>query len=153
MRRFVVLFAIILVGVAFAATALAADDELAALLTKADDAYSTGRYREAVPTAERILTLSGERYGEADPQYAAALNGLATFLQLTGSLDRAEELLRRSLAIDLAALGPDHPDVATREANLALVLLDKDNPSEVLNCCTGRSPASIDSRRRPSVTG
>ena len=89
-----------------------------------------------------------ERYGEADPRYAAALNGLATFLQLTGSLDRAEELLRRSLAIDLAALGPDHPDVATRQANLALVLLDKDNPAEAAELCAKRSPAATGSRRR-----
>ncbi len=74
--------------------------------------------------------MSRERFGEADPRYAAALNGLATFLQFTGSLDRAEQLLRLSLAIDVAALGPDHPDVATREANLALVLLDKGNSVE-----------------------
>ena len=82
---------------------------------------------------ERIVALARERFGEADPHYAAALNTLATFLQFTGPLDRAEQLLRQSLAIDLAALGPDHPDVVTRECNLALVLLDKATPPRPQN--------------------
>jgi CHAT domain-containing protein/tetratricopeptide (TPR) repeat protein len=108
----------------------AEEDELAKLWAQTDADYNTGRYVEAVPAAERIVELSRERFGEADPRYAAALNGLATFLQFTGSFDRAEQLLRQSLAIDISALGPDHPDVATREANLALVLLDKGNAVE-----------------------
>jgi CHAT domain-containing protein/tetratricopeptide (TPR) repeat protein len=118
------------VATMFASTGEAEEDELAKLSAQSDIDYNTGRYSEAVPVAERIVALSRERFGEADPRYAAALNGLATFLQFTGSLDRAEQLLRLSLAIDVAALGPDHPDVATREANLALVLLDKGNSVE-----------------------
>src|SRR5436190_3119340 len=101
MRRLALLLALI-AGVALARPAAA--DELDTLLRQVDEAYNTGRYVEAVPLAERLVALSGERYGEADPRYGAALNGLATFLQLTGSLDRAEELLRHSLTIDLAAL-------------------------------------------------
>jgi CHAT domain-containing protein/Tfp pilus assembly protein PilF len=121
---------VVLALVAAAAASSAAEDELDKLVAQSDRFYNTGRYAEAVPVAERIVALNRERYGDTDPRYAAALNGLATFLQFTGALDRAEALLRDSLRIDLAALGPDHPDVATRQANLALVLLDKDNPAE-----------------------
>jgi CHAT domain-containing protein/tetratricopeptide (TPR) repeat protein len=130
MRLLLLLVAVALGTVIFIGPSRAEEDELAKLLAQTDLDYSTGRYAEAVPAAERIVVLARERFGEADPRYAAALNGLATFLQFTGSLDRAEELLRQSLAIDISALGPDHPDVATREANLALVLLDKGNAVE-----------------------
>jgi CHAT domain-containing protein/Flp pilus assembly protein TadD len=143
MRRFLVLIAVILGELVFSSQLLAVGDELSALLAQADEAYNTGRYLEAVPVAERIVALSRENYGEADPRYAAALNGLATFLQFTGSLDQAEQLLRQSLAIDLSVLGPDHPDVATREANLALVLLDKDNAVEAAELLH-RALASLD---------
>ncbi|HYM73849.1 MAG TPA: CHAT domain-containing tetratricopeptide repeat protein [Stellaceae bacterium] len=124
------LAALVLGLIALAAPGQAEEDELARLLAQSDRLYNTGQYADAVPVTERIVALTRERYGEADPRYAAALNGLATFLQFTGALDRAEKLLRQSLAIDLAALGPDHPDVATRRGNLALVLLDEDNPVE-----------------------
>jgi len=125
------LFVAVAVGaVIFVGPGRAEEDELAKLWAQTDADYNTGRYVEAVPAAERIVELSRERFGEADPRYAAALNGLATFLQFTGSFNRAEQLLRQSLAIDISALGPDHPDVATREANLALILLDKGNAVE-----------------------
>lgn len=143
MRRLLILVAVVLVGIVVFSRRSAVGDELSDLTAQADEAYNTGRYLEAVPVADRIVAISRERYGEADPRYAAALNGLATFLQLTGSLDRAEQLLRQSLAIDLAALDPDHPDVATREANLALVLLDKDNAVEAAELLH-RALASLD---------
>ncbi len=134
LRRLVgrpVLLAAVALGAAiFAGPGGAEEDELARLVAQSDADYNSGRYAEAVPVAERIVTLSRERFGEADPRYAAALNGLATVLQFSGLLDRAERLLRQSLAIDVAVLGPEHPDVATREANLALVLLDKGNAVE-----------------------
>jgi CHAT domain-containing protein len=128
--RWRVLFVACALAAIFAAGARADEDELAQLLAQSDKDYNTGRYADAVPVAERIVALTRERFGDKDPRYAAALNGLATFLQFTGSLDRAEQLLRQSLAIDIAVLGPDHPDVATRKANLALVLLDKGNAAE-----------------------
>jgi len=41
-----------------------------------------------------------------------------------GDLPGAREQLERALAITEAALGPDHPDVATRRGNLGSVLWD-----------------------------
>ena len=48
------------------------------------------------------------------PAVAIDLNNLAQLLQATNRLAEAEPLMRRALAIDEAAYGPDHPDVAMR---------------------------------------
>ena len=151
MRRLALLVGL-LAALALGLQRPAAAEELDALLAQVDEAYNTGRYVEGVQLAERLVALSGRRYGEADPRYAAALNGLATFLQLTGSLDRAEELLRRSLAIDLAALGTDHPDVAIRQANLALVLLDKEQAAAAAELLR-QALASTDRQPETAVRG
>ena len=47
---------------------------------------------------------------------------VATTLQDQGKLAEAEPLYQRSLAIGEKTLGPDHPTVATRFNNLALLL-------------------------------
>lgn len=53
---------------------------------------------------------------------ADTLNDLAGLLQATGRYAEAEPLYRRDLAISEAALGPEHPDVATSLNNLAALL-------------------------------
>ena len=45
-------------------------------------------------------------------------------LRVLGRVTEAEPLLRRALAIQEAALGPDHPNTAYSLSNLALVLRD-----------------------------
>ena len=52
---------------------------------------------------------------------AAALNNLALAHYAQGDLDAAEPLYARALEIDEAALGPDHPGIATDLGNLALL--------------------------------
>ena len=53
--------------------------------------------------------------------YATSLNNLGALYRERGEYDRAEELLRRALAIDQAALGPQHPTCVAELANLALL--------------------------------
>ena len=45
---------------------------------------------------------------------AIVLNNLAQLLQATNSLAEAEPLMRRTLAIEEAAYGPDHPTALGR---------------------------------------
>ena len=52
------------------------------------------------------------------------LDRAATYLQVHARLAEARPLAERALAIDEAAYGPDHPDVAIRLNNLALILRD-----------------------------
>jgi hypothetical protein len=49
-----------------------------------------------------------------------------------GDLDRAQQLLERSLSLDEARYGPDNPNIAIRLANLANVLCDRDRPAEAV---------------------
>jgi hypothetical protein len=49
---------------------------------------------------------------------------LAAILRDLGLAGEARPLAERALAIAEAALGPDHPDVATRLGNLATILRD-----------------------------
>ncbi|CAN0540423.1 unnamed protein product, partial [Ectocarpus sp. 12 AP-2014] len=51
-------------------------------------------------------------YGADHPEVATTLNNLAGLLETQGEYTAAETLYERSLAIQEAALGPEHPDVA-----------------------------------------
>ena len=61
---------------------------------------------------------------DAAEDTAWLLDRAATYLQVHARLADARPLAERALAITEAALGPDHPDVATRLNNLALILRD-----------------------------
>ena len=52
------------------------------------------------------------------------LDRAGTYLQVHARLTDAQALLERALAITEAAYGPDHPTVAIRLNNLALILRD-----------------------------
>ena len=56
------------------------------------------------------------------------LDRAATYLRVRGRPADAKPLLERALAIDEAAYGPDHPNVALRLNNLALTLRDLGQP-------------------------
>ena len=56
----------------------------------------------------------------------------AVHLQLHARLDDARQLAERSLRITKAVHGPDHPDVAVRLNNLALILRGEDHAREAL---------------------
>jgi Tfp pilus assembly protein PilF len=55
-------------------------------------------------------------------QVAATLNNLATCQYSRGAFDEAASIYRSALAVRRKTLGPDHPDTATVQNNLALCL-------------------------------
>jgi len=81
------------------------------------------------------LLLDLARWDEAEPMfrtaaeaasaldwkdlYASAINELSRLLQATNRLGEAESLIRRTLKIDQALFGNDHPNIATQLNNLA----------------------------------
>ena len=83
--------------------------------------YQQGRYREAIPIAEKVLTISEKVLGPEHPNTATSLNNLAELYRNMGAYDKAEPLYRRSLAIREKVLGPDHPDTAQSLNNLGLL--------------------------------
>ena len=83
------------------------------------------------PAAAR--TGPGHRRGRPrarPPRRRHRLNNLALILRDLGQPAAARPLQERALAIDEAAYGPDHPDVATDLNNLALILQDLGQPGE-----------------------
>ena len=87
--------------------------------------YDAGRYADAIPIAQRVLTIREKALGRNHPDVAIALDNLANLYRLQGRYADAEPLLQRSLAIREQALGHDDPDTAGSLLNLAALYLDQ----------------------------
>ena len=95
--------------------------EADALEKKVSKLHDDGRYAEAIPIAERIVTIREKQLGPNHLLVAASLNNLADLYNTQGRYADAKPLHHRSLAIRERALGPNHPDVAQSLNNLAQV--------------------------------
>ncbi len=78
-----------------------------------------GKYGEALPIAERAVSLFEKALGPDHPDVATSLNNLAQLYSSQGRYAEAEPLYRRSHGIREKALGPDQPEVATSLNDLA----------------------------------
>ncbi len=76
--------------------------------------YCEGKYRESAAAFERYLQIR--------PDDGNAISSLGLSLTQAGEYARAEQLLRRVLAINEKTLGPEHPLVGTALGNLGRVL-------------------------------
>lgn len=84
------------------------------------------RFDLALPFMERALTISREVYGPDHRETAYAMQDVASLLTEIDPgvhIPRAEQLFRDALAARLKQLGPDHPETAASEAQLAWQLL------------------------------
>jgi CHAT domain-containing protein len=93
--------------------------EADALNKKVIELYSAGKYVEAIPIAQRALSIRERVLGPNHPGLATAINNLAVLYSAQGRYADADPWLQRSLALREKALGPNHPDVATALNNLA----------------------------------
>lgn len=83
-------------------------------------AAQQGRYEEA----ERLFRAAieqAEQFGTLDPRLAESLNELAILYATQHKFAQAEPLFQRSLGVCVAALGPDHPDVAIILRNMGIL--------------------------------
>ncbi len=80
------------------------------------------------PHIARIAKAADEA-GIAVPT-SRLMNDLGLMLKTKGLYDLAEPLMHRTLEIDEASLGPDHPDIARDLNNLAQLLLATNRPEE-----------------------
>ena len=105
-------------------------NEAAALTQQIIQLYERGRHSEAIPLAQRLLTIS-EPLGPDHPDVANSLNILGFLYLLQGRYADAEPLLKRALAIGEKALGPDHPGCRSFADNLASLY---DKPRSLCRC-------------------
>jgi tetratricopeptide (TPR) repeat protein len=81
--------------------------------------FGQGKYREAVPLAERLAEQRKLLLGEKHPDYATSLNNLALLYKEMGDYVKAEPLYNQARDIFKQALGEGHPDYASSLNNLA----------------------------------
>jgi tetratricopeptide (TPR) repeat protein len=94
-------------------------DDLAALRAQVTQLKSQGKSPEAVPIAERYVSLARQRYGDDHAEYATAIGWLASVYRAQGRYADAEPLYKRALVITEKVLGPDHRNVGGSLNNLA----------------------------------
>jgi CHAT domain-containing protein/tetratricopeptide (TPR) repeat protein len=88
------------------------------LRQRANILFDEGRFSEAVPVAQRALTILEHARGPDHPAVADSLDSLARLYQALGRYADAEPLYKRSLAIRAKVFGPG-PDVGASLNNLA----------------------------------
>ncbi|MEJ2873419.1 MULTISPECIES: FxSxx-COOH system tetratricopeptide repeat protein, partial [unclassified Saccharothrix] len=89
---------------------------------KYQDPGAWPRWRELLPHV--LAALDHHRAGLVPDAASWLLDRTGTYLQTAGMAGQARPLAERALAISEAAFGPDHPSVAGRLSNLALMLKD-----------------------------
>ena len=96
----------------------AQEDEATTLTQQMKELYRAGKYKEALPLAQKSLALREKEFGPEDANVAMPLNDLGTIHYNLGQYPVAELLYKRSLAIREKTLGPDSAEVATVLNNL-----------------------------------
>jgi tetratricopeptide (TPR) repeat protein/predicted Ser/Thr protein kinase len=76
-----------------------------------------GKHDDAIRDITRALDSAGRTYGKAHPNYANALSNLASHTSETDP-KHAYELAKQAHSIRVAALDPDHPELAMSWSNL-----------------------------------
>lgn len=79
-------------------------------------------YADAAAQMTHALQIAEARDGPEQVLVVNLLNNLGNLLGRLRQPERAEQLLRRALAIETAQLGADHPKVAVKLSNLAQLL-------------------------------
>jgi len=109
------------IGLSFAFTARvhAQDDTPEELNRRIQELYHQGRFKEAIPLAEKAVVLTKSAKGDGDPVTAQSLNNLAAIYWAMGDNAKAEPLFKEALKIRQKVLGPLHPETAQSLNNLA----------------------------------
>ena len=113
--RAVVAVLIALTGPASAKTAAEADK----LNAEVERLYQAGKFAEAIPLAQRALSIREKALGPEHLFVGTSLNNLAGLYDNQGRTAEAEPLYKRGLGIYEKALGSQHPWVAAALNNLA----------------------------------
>ena len=103
------------------AASLAEDDDPNALNQQVNQLVAQGKYREAIPFAERAVEASKRSGDPEGPETADALSILGLLFDKIGDYGKAEPLLQEGLRIRQKVLGLEHPDTAQSLNNLALL--------------------------------
>jgi tetratricopeptide (TPR) repeat protein len=110
---------------AFAFAALDQSQDLSALRRQIEELRRAAKFPEAIPLAEKALTLSEASSGPEHPDTAKSLNDLGSLYASTGDFAKAQPLYERALRIDEKIFGPEHANTAECLDNLASLYTSK----------------------------
>jgi tetratricopeptide (TPR) repeat protein len=96
----------------------AEDDDPDALNQQVSQLIEQGKYRAAIPVAERAVEVSKRALGPEHRETADALNNLGFLFQRIGDYAKAEPPYQEALRIRRKVLGPEDPDTAESLNNL-----------------------------------
>jgi tetratricopeptide (TPR) repeat protein len=124
------------------APAMAQPDDLAALNRQIGQLYQASRYDEAIPLAQRLVELSGTRFGKESREHANALAVLGDLYREKGRYAEAEPLYQSVRDKLEKALGQNHREVG--------------RASTGWHCCIGpravtQRPSHFTNARSPST--
>jgi serine/threonine protein kinase/tetratricopeptide (TPR) repeat protein len=96
--------------------------------------WLSGDLQASLDISKALLEIRRRQYGENHPEYASVLANLANTYADMGQLDRAEELMRKVVAIDRRA-SPDAPSTGLCYSlnNLASILADEKKFEEAVD--------------------
>jgi tetratricopeptide (TPR) repeat protein len=100
------------------------DDDPDALNQQVNQLIEQGKYREAIPIAERAVEVSKRALGPEHRKTADALNDLGFLFQRIGDYAKAEPPYQEALRIRRKVLGPEDPDTAESLNNLGELYQD-----------------------------
>ncbi len=92
--------------------------EFKALEAQIEELSRQGKYAEAIPLAERYVSLARRRHGEEAPEFADAISWLGNLYVSLAHYDEAGPLLQRALELYERTRGKEHPDTLTSAGNL-----------------------------------
>lgn len=105
--------------------------EAAKLADEANGFRAQGKYDQALPLAERALSIREKALGGEHPLSAQALNNVAELYFLKGDYANAE-LFKRALAIREKTLGAEHPSTALSLYSLSWFYLAKGDTRQAI---------------------
>jgi tetratricopeptide (TPR) repeat protein len=94
--------------------------EADSLNKKVMELYNAGKYAEAIPLAQRTLSIREQELGPDAPDLASSLENLAALYSTQDRYADAEPLYKRSLAIRERILGTEDPGLVPSLNDLAL---------------------------------
>src|SRR5260370_35132056 len=103
------------------AQALAEDDSPAELNRRIDELYQQGKFKEAIPLAEKLVALTKQARGEDDAETAASINLLARLYESTGDYAKAGPPYKEAPQIRQKVVGQTHPETDRSLNNLARI--------------------------------
>ena len=106
-------------------TIFAQEEDLNTLNQEISKLAGAGKFKEALPIAERAVEVSKRTHGLEDPTTANSLDNLGQLFLDLGDFSQAERLFQQALAIQEKILPPEDPKIGLTVNDLAVLYQDK----------------------------